>query len=103
MDRSRKANRKRNEITLQHRSAIDTLRIEELAEKQLQQLLAGVERLKQTPTGLSQLRRRAKAFGECRQLDEETIAQYYDRLRHWLERPIPATKSPLHRPRQNET
>jgi hypothetical protein len=48
------------------------------------------------------LRRRAKAFGECRRLDDETAALFYDRLRHWLERPIPPTKSPRHRPRQNE-
>ncbi len=102
MDRSRKANRKVNEVTLHHRSANDASRIEELAEERLRQLLAERERLKKTSSGLAQLRRRSKAFGECRRLDEEPTAQFYDRLRHWLERPIPPTKSPLHRPRQND-
>jgi hypothetical protein len=103
MDRSRKANRNRNETTLQHRSADDASRIEALAEEQLRQLLADRERLEQTTAGAAELRRRIKAFGECRRLDEEAASLFYDRLRHWLSRPIPATKTPLHRPRQNES
>lgn len=103
MDRSRKANRERNETTLQHRSANEAARLEELAEERLRQLLADRERLRQTSEGAVELRRRTKAFGECRRLDDETASLYYDRLRHWLDRPIPPTKVPLHRPRQNES
>ncbi len=101
MDRSRKENRKGNEITLQHKSALDTSRVAELAEEKLAELLASIELLKQTPSGAAELQRRMKAFGECKRLDEEASTQFYDRLRHWLERVIPQTKSPLHPPRQN--
>jgi hypothetical protein len=100
MDRSRKANREVNEATLQHVSKGEAQLIEELVEGKLAELQATVEQLKQTPAGIAQLERRVKAFGDCRWDEEETTSQFYDKLRHWLERDIPQTKLPLHPPRQ---
>lgn len=100
MDRSRKANREGNEVTLQHKSRKEALLIEELVEEKLAQLLASIEQLKQTPEGMAELERRVKVFGECKRIDDETPGQFYDKLRRWLERDIPQTKSPLHPPRQ---
>ena len=100
MDRSRKANREGNEVTLQHKSRAEALRIEELVEEKLAHLQASIEQLQQTPAGTAELKRRVKAFGECRRIEGETSAQYYDKLRRWLDRDIPQTKAPLHPPRQ---
>ena len=102
MDRSRKANREGNEVTLQHKSRAEALRIEELVEEKLAHLQASIEQLQQTPAGTAELKRRVKAFGECRRIEGETSAQYYDKLRRWLDRDIPQTKAPLHPPRQVE-
>src|SRR5687768_5906604 len=102
MDRSRKATREGNEVTLQHKSRKDALLAEELAEENLAQLQASIERLKQTPEGTAELQRRVKAFGECERIEGETFSQSYDKLRRWLDKEIPQTKSPLHPPRQVE-
>lgn len=99
MDRTRKANRKGNEVTLQHQSRDESLRIEQLIEEKLAELQASIERLKQTPAGRAELKRRVKAFGECKRIEDETTGQFYDKLRYWMDRELP-TKSPLHRPRQ---
>lgn len=101
MDRSRKANRERNEVTLQHKSRPDALHMEALVEEKLAQLQASIKQSKKTPQGKTELQRRVKAFGECKRLDDETSVKYYDRLRHWLERPVPQTKLPRHPPRQS--
>lgn len=102
MDRTRKATREGNEITLQHMSPKEAFLIEELVEDNLNQLLASVERMKDTPEGNAELQRRTKAFGECQRTEVETSRQFYDRLRRWLDQDIPQTKSPLHPPRQVE-
>jgi hypothetical protein len=94
MDRSRKANREGNEVTLQHKSRAEALRIGELVEEKLAQLQASIEQLKQTPEGTVELKRRAKAFGECIRIEGETSGQYYDKLRRWLDRDIPQQKRP---------
>jgi hypothetical protein len=39
-------------------------------------------------------------FGECKRSDGETSAEFYSKLRHWLDRDMSRTKSPLHAPRQ---
>ena len=96
MDRSRKATRAGNEITLQHKSPQEALLIEELIEANLAQLQASIEQMKQSPEGTAELQRRVKAFGECQRIDDETSGQFYDKLRRWLDREIPQTKSPLH-------
>ena len=102
MDRTRKATREGNEITLQHISHKEAFLIDELVVEKLAQLQASVEVLKGTPEGAADLQRRVKAFGECQRTSEETSAQFYDKLRRWLELDIPQTKSPLHPPRQVE-
>lgn len=100
MDRSRKANREGNEVTLQHKSPKQAVLIEELVEEKLAELQATLEQLKQTPEGMAELERRTKAFGECTRVDGETSTQFYAKLCRWLDREIPQTKSPLHPPRQ---
>jgi hypothetical protein len=100
MDRSRKANREGNEVTLQHKSRKEALLIEELVEEKLAQLQASMEQLKQTPAGVAELQRRVKAFGECKRIEGETSGQFYAKLHRWLDREIPQTKAPLHPPRQ---
>ena len=100
MDRSRKATREGNEATLQYKSQAEKLRIEEITEGNLAQLQASIVALKQTPEGTAELQRRVKAFGECQRTGDETSSQFHDKLRRWLEREIPQTKSPLHPPRQ---
>jgi len=100
MDRSRRASREGNEVTLQHKSRQQALLIEQLAEEKLAQLLASIEQLKKTPKGMVELERRVRVFGPRKRIEGETSSQFYERLRRWLEREIPQTKSPLHPPRQ---
>ena len=100
MDKSRKANREANEITLQYKSRRESLLQEELAEDNLTQLLESITQLGQTPPGAAELQRRRKLFGECKRIEGETSGQFYARLRHWLDRDTSQTKSPLHPPRQ---
>jgi len=100
MDISRKANREANEITLQYQTRRESLLEEELAEDNLTELLMFISHLDQTPPGAAELQRRRKVFGECKRIEGEAAGQFYARLRHWLDRDIPQTKSPLHVPRQ---
>jgi hypothetical protein len=100
MDKSRKANREDNEITLQYKTRQETLLEEELSEDKLTQLLVFISQLDQTPTGAAELQRRKKLFGECKRIEGEPSGKFYTRLHDWLEREIPQTKSPLHAPRQ---
>ena len=55
MDRSRKANREGNEVTLQHKSQKQAVLIEELVEEKLAERQATLEQLKQTPEGMAEL------------------------------------------------
>jgi hypothetical protein len=100
MDRSRKATRQGNEVTLQHKSRREAALVDEMVEEKLAQLQATLEQLKKTPAGRAEFGRRVKAFGECARSDGETATQFYDKLRRWLERHLPPTKSPRHPPRQ---
>ena len=100
MDKSRRANREANEKTLQYKSRRQTVLQEELAEEKLTQLLAVISQLDQTTSGATELQRRRKVIGECNRIEGETSGQFYARLRHWLNRELPQTKSPLHAPRQ---
>jgi hypothetical protein len=100
MDKSRKANRGDNEITLQYKSRQETQLDEELGEDKLTLLLASISQLGQTPAGAAELQRRRELFGECKRIEGETSGQFYARLHQWLDRAIPQTKSPLHAPRQ---
>jgi hypothetical protein len=101
MDASRKANREDNEVTLQHKSPKDALLTEELNEERLTHLMTFIRGLEQTPPGSAEIQRRIKFFGECKRIEGETAGVFYGRLRHWLDRDIPQTKSPLHPPRQS--
>jgi len=100
MDPSRKANREADEITLQYQSPEDHRLVDELNEDKLKQLLTFVGQLERTPPGAAELQRRIKLFGQCKRGENETSGQFCARLRHWLDRSLPNTKSPLHAPRQ---
>ena len=102
MDRSRKANREDNEVTLQHKSRAEAALVEQMIEENLALLRASVEQSRRTPEGAAELQRRVKAFGECARIEGELSGPFHDRLRRWLDREIPPTKSPLHPPRQVE-
>ena len=102
MDKSRKANREDNEITLQYKTRQELLLEEELSEDKLTQLLAFISQHGQTPVGAAELQRRRELFGECKRIEGETSGQFYARLHHWLDKEIPQTKSPLHPPRQTD-
>ena len=96
MDRSRKASRETNEITLQHKSQQDASLTEEMIEEKLAQLQASIEQLR----GTAMFQQRVKIFGECKRTEGETSDQFYEKLRRWLDRDVPQAKSPLHPPRQ---
>jgi hypothetical protein len=100
MDRTRKANREDDEKTLQYRTPNEAQHEAELIEEKLTQLQAKIVDLERSPEGMSELQRRVKRFGECKRLEDETSAQFCDKLRFWLERDLPQTKLPLHPPRQ---
>jgi hypothetical protein len=100
MDRSRKATREGNEVTLQYKSASESLLIEGLIEEHLGQLQATIEELKLTPEGLALLQRRVKAFGDCQRSTAESSNSFHQRLVHWLQQELPDSKTPLHSPRQ---
>lgn len=100
MDRSRKANRKNDEVTLQHKSRPEELRIDDLALENLLRLQASIEQLSETPEGAALLKRRIKFFGACERTADETTGQFYDKLRHWFNLEVPQTNAPRHPPRQ---
>ena len=100
MDITRKANREAQEVTLQYRTRQAAMLDDELIEDKLAQLLAFVGKLERNPEGTAELQRRVKCFGECKRSEGETSAEFYGKLRHWLDRDIAANKSPLHAPRQ---
>lgn len=93
MATSRKTDREGQEITLQYQRRQETLSREELDEFKLTQLLAFIKQLEQTPVGLADLRRRTRLFGECVRLEGESTAEFHGRLRFWLDRNLPQTKT----------
>ena len=100
MDMTRKGNREVQEALLQYESRREAMLDDELIEDKLTQLLAFIDQLKGNPEGTADIQRRVKLFGECERSEGETSAEFYSKLRHWLDRDIPQTKSPLHPPRQ---
>jgi hypothetical protein len=98
MDRTRKATREGNEITLQHKSQREASLTEEMIEEKLAQLQTSIEQL----SGTALLQQRVKLFGECKRIEGETSGQYYQKLRRWLEQDLPPAKSPRHPPRQSD-
>lgn len=100
MDTSRKANREDREVTLQYKSPQDAKLLEEQSEENLSQLLEFIARLEQTPDGNAELQNRTKLIGDCKRIEGETSAQFYAKLRKWLDQDIPSSRAPLHAPRQ---
>ena len=79
MDKSRKANREDNEITLQYKTRQETLLEEELGEDTLTQLLEFISQTEQTPAGAAELRRR-RTLRACNRSEGETAGQFHVRL-----------------------
>jgi hypothetical protein len=102
MDITRQANREAHEAILQYRSRQASLLDEELIEEKLTQLIAFIGQLKRTPMGSAELHSRVKQFGGCKRNKGETSAEFYPKLRHWLDRDMRRTKSPRHSPSDNE-
>jgi len=98
MDRTRKATREGNEITLQHKSQREASLTEEMIEEKLAQLQASIEQL----SGTAELQQRVKLFGDCKRIEGETSGQFYEKLRRWFNRDLPPAKSPRHPPRQSD-
>ena len=90
------ANRKAREIALQYKVRQESLLGEERIEENLIQLLRFIGNLEHTPPGSAELQRRIKLFGKCKRNEGDTSSQFYGKLRHWLDRDIPQTKSPRH-------
>ena len=89
MHPSLKSIREAHELTLQYKNRQSSMLVEELVEDKLAQLLAFINRLKETPPGMAELRGRVKFFGECERLQGENAGVFYGRLRHWLDRDTP--------------
>jgi hypothetical protein len=100
METSRRANRDGQQTMLKSEVRQENALVAGLNENKLAQLLAFVSRLQQTPAGAADLQYRIKHFGECQRFCGETSGQFYARLRHWLDRDTPETKSPLSARRQ---
>ena len=93
MNPSGKTWREANDFTLEFESTHEIMPINELDENNLRQLLVYMSWLEQTPQGATDLQRRITLFGDCRRSDGETSGQFYTRLRQWLDRDFPTTKS----------
>jgi hypothetical protein len=102
MHPSLKSIREANELTLQYRNRQSTMLVDELIDDKLMQLLAFINRLKETTSGTAELRGRIKIFGECKRLDGENSGLFYGRLRYWLDRDTPKAKSLRLAPRRTE-
>jgi hypothetical protein len=96
MDRTRKATREGNEITLQHKSQREASLTEEMIEEKLAQLQESIKKL----SGTAELQQRVKMFGERKRIEGETSCQFYEKLRRWFDRDLPPAKSPRHPPKQ---
>ena len=93
MAASRRIDREGQEITLQHKTRQQTLSREELDEFKLTHLLEFIKQLEQSPAGLADIRCRTRLFGECIRFEGETTSRFHGRLRFWLDRNLPQTKS----------
>ena len=77
MDKSRKANRGDNEITLQYKSQQEMLLEAELYKDKLTKMLAVISQLEETSAGAAELQQRRKLVGECKRIEGETSGQFY--------------------------
>ena len=83
---------------IRHEAMLD----DELIENKLTQLLEFVAQLKRTSEGAAEIKRRGKLFGACKRREGETSAEFYAKLRCWLDRDSPQTKSPFRASRQTD-
>jgi hypothetical protein len=100
MDMTRKGNREAQEALLQYESRQEAMLDDELIEDKLTQLLAFINQLKRSSEGNAELQHRVKVFGVCKRGDGQTSAEFYGRLRHWLDRNTSRKQSPRQPPRQ---
>jgi hypothetical protein len=100
MHPNRKMQRQALDATLLFRVRRETLNVEDLVEEKLSHLQIFIGQLTRTPHGLAEIERRTKRFGDCERIEGETSGQFYGKLRHWLDRDMPQTKSPFNAPRQ---
>lgn len=96
MHTNRKLRTEALEATLQLKSWQETLSEKDLIEEKLVHLQVFIGHLAHTDQGLAEIERRTRCFGQCKRIDGETSGQFYGRLRHWLDRDMPQTNSPLH-------
>ncbi len=92
MDITRKTHREAQELILQHKIRQEAMPDEEMIEDKLSQLLAFIAQLERTPDGSAEIQRRVKTFGQCRKIEGESSAEFYAKLRRWLDRTIPRSK-----------
>lgn len=102
MDITRKAHRQAQAETLECRTRQEALLDDELVEDKLSHLLMFVGKLEQNPEGAAEIQSRVKLFGACQRSKCETSAEFYAKLRHWLDRNMSGTKSTRHIYRQSE-
>jgi hypothetical protein len=93
MNPSRKSKREDLEVTLLYKSRQENMLVADLIDEKLTQLQMFIGQLTHTPHGRAELETRIKRFGECKRIEGESSAQFYGRLRHWLDRDFQTTKS----------
>ena len=102
MDITRKANQEAQEAILRNESRHEAMLDDELIEDKLTQLLTFVAQLKRTSIGTAEIKRRVKLFGACKRVEGETSAEFYAKLRRWLDRDMASKKSPFRASRQTD-
>jgi hypothetical protein len=100
MDSTRKSHQEAPEATLQYKSRQESLLDDELTQAKLTRLLIFLGQLEGTSEGTAEVKHRIKSFGTCKRDHGETSAEFYAKLRHWLDRDMPPEKSPLRALRQ---
>src|SRR4051794_4971897 len=93
MDMTRKAHREAQDAIRRYGDRQKGLLDWQVADEKLAQLLAFIGQLERTPAGSIELESRIERFGGCNRNDGESAAEYYSKLRHWLDRDLPRTKS----------
>ena len=93
MDLRRKTTPEQNEPAISARSQADTRPVDEINDEKLTKLLTFLSSLQRTPPGAAEVERRTQLYGECKRSESESSAQFYARLRHWLDRDLPQPQS----------
>jgi len=96
MDMTRKAHREAQDAIRRYGDRQKSLLDWQVAEEKLTQLLAFIGQLERTPAGSIEIESRVQRFGGCDRRDGESSAEFYSKLRHWLDRDLPRSKSRPH-------